>query len=113
MLPAHAGGLHVRRHMERPPPPDTGTAFGHASEVEVERHFSLRKHHRVIISQDCAGRYRVHCDRWDTSDWEIVSYAGWRSEDRLATMTDTLENARKLASEHLSGVEKSERAYDI
>jgi hypothetical protein len=99
--------------MEQAPPPDTEAGFNHLSEVEIERHYSPLKHHRVIVSRDPAGCYRIHCQRWDTSDWEIASAAYWHPQDRFATITDTVEIARKLATEYLASVERSERAYDV
>jgi len=84
-----------------PPAPDTSVRFRKAGEEEVECSYSPLQRYRVIISRDGAGRYRVHRERWNTSDWEIARVAFWSEDDRTVTVTDTLGNARKLAAERL------------
>jgi len=85
-----------------PPPPDTSVRFRHVDEEEVECIYSLQRRYRVIISRDRAGRYRVHRERWNTGDWEVAKVAFWGDDDRMVTITDTVEKARELAAERLS-----------
>ena len=55
------------------------------------------RHGPTIITTDSNGLYRVRREFWDTGDWEVAGVAFWNQNDRFATITDTLENARKLA----------------
>lgn len=70
--------------------------------------YSPSKRYREVITRDAAGLFRVHEERWSTEDWDVAGAAYWCPYDRIATITDTLENARKLAAEALSVVEPHE-----
>jgi len=87
-----------------PPPPDTSVSGSRVNEIEVDVLYSVTKSHRVVITRDARGLFRVHGERWDTGDWDVAGAAYWVSYDRLATITDTLENARTLAQEALEQV---------
>lgn len=67
--------------------------------------YSPSKRYREVITRDESGFFRVSDERWDTGDWDVAGAAFWCPYDRVATMTDTLENARKLAAEALQLVE--------
>jgi hypothetical protein len=95
----------VTRHMRSAPPsPDTSERFSSVNKEEVECHYSPQCQYRVIISRDQAGLYRVHRERWNTGDWDIAGVAFWCRDDKLVTITDTVESARKLVAERLSEV---------
>ena len=95
----------VTRHMRSAPPsPDTSERFRGVNEEEVECHYSPQCQYRVIISRDRAGLYRVHRERWNTGDWDIAGVAFWCRDDKLVTITDAVESARKLVAERLSEV---------
>jgi hypothetical protein len=90
-----------------PPPPDTSAPGGRVDEEDVAILYSATKTHRVVIGRDRRGLYRVHEERWDTGDWDIAGAAYWCPYDQLATITDTIENAEKLAREALAQVLQS------
>jgi len=85
-----------------PPSPDTSVRFRHVDEEEIECLYSPQQEYRVGITRDQVGRYRVRRERWNTSDWDVAAVAFWSDDDARVTITDTLENARKLAAERLS-----------
>jgi hypothetical protein len=78
--------------------------FSRVDEEEVECVYSPQRQYRVIISRDRAGRYRIHRERWDTGDWDIAKAAYWCEDDKMVTITDTVESARKLVAERLSEI---------
>jgi hypothetical protein len=84
-----------------PPPPDTSVPFGGVDERELEVRYSPSKAYRVVITLDRRGLYRVHQQFWDTGDWDVVRQAYWAGNDRMVTITDTIEGARRLAAEAL------------
>jgi|ERR1041385_697948 hypothetical protein len=85
----------------QPPPPDTTATLRVGDQRTVETLFSPKKKFRVTITQDQAGNYRIHSDRWCIEDWDVAGKAFWIQVDRGSSMTDTLGNARQLANEHL------------
>ena len=87
-----------------PPPPDTSAPGGRVDEKDVAILYSPSKAFRVVIGRDARGFYRVHEERWDTGDWDVAGAAYWCPYDQLATITDTVENAEKLAREALAQV---------
>ena len=87
-----------------PPPPDTSVPRLTTEEV-VEIIYSPSKRYREVITRDQRGLLRVHDERWFTEDWDTAGAAFWCPYDRSATITDTLDNARKLAAEALSMVQ--------
>jgi hypothetical protein len=96
-----------------PPSPDTSVRFGHVNEEEVECFYSSQQQYRAVISRDPAGRYRIRRERWNTGDWDIAKVAFWCDDDAMVTITDTLENARKLAAERLSEVPDALSKNDV
>ena len=82
-----------------PPPPDTGIPFQHGAETQLDVVYSPDCRFRAVVTRDNRGFFRVHRQTWDTGDWEVVAQAFWGDVDGIVTITDTLENARKLASE--------------
>ncbi len=69
----------------------------------VEVIYSDDKRYRVAILRDEKGVFRVHRFRWATEDWDIVREAFWIQDDAFNTITDNLENAKRLAGEILTG----------
>ena len=96
-----------------PPPPDTSASFRHVEEEEIECLYSPRRQYRVVISRDHQGRYRVHRQRWDISDWDVANVAFWSEDDQMATITDTIESARTFAAERLSETPDVSRKDDV
>jgi len=70
------------------------------AETIVEAVYSVCTARRAIITRDQAGRYRIHIQYWDTSDWARGYDAYWMGCE-TSPMTDTLENAEKLAREEV------------
>lgn len=87
-----------------PPPPDTSVPQRRANAV-VDIIYSPSKWYREVITLDASGLFRVSDERWDIRDWDVAGVAYWCPYDRFTTITDTLENARKLAAEALQLVE--------
>src|ERR1700683_4921273 len=87
-----------------PPPPDTSQMLQHRYKV-LECSYSSNNTYRALLIQDDRGHFRVSCEKWDTSDWEYCADAFWSQIGRGITLTDTLENARKLARERLVELE--------
>jgi hypothetical protein len=83
------------------PAPDTTSSPSYHSEKVVEILFSDSKERRAVIAQDRDKHYRVHTDYWCLSDYEYIGEGYWSQDDRFATITDTLDSARKLAKEAL------------
>ena len=105
----------VRRRMSHwPPPPEVGTPFNHRDEAEVETHYSADNFIRVVISRDKFDRLRIHPQAWCAYDHEIheLRHAHWLPLGGMATMTDTIENARKLALEAIAHFHDNE-ARDV
>lgn len=96
--------LGTARQRKEPPPPDT-SAPRLTTEELVEVIYSPSKWYREVITRDQRGLLRVHDERWFTEDWDVAGAAFWSPYDRGATITDTLDNARKLAAEALSVAE--------
>jgi hypothetical protein len=61
--------------------------------------YSIDYRERAVITADDRGMLRVEIDSWDTSDWEYLEIAYWTPTE--FSLTDSLENARKLARETL------------
>jgi hypothetical protein len=70
----------------------------------VEQFFSQDKRRRISIVRDDKGIFRVRSFRWCIEDWEVVGRAFWIQEDTMNTMTDTVEDARRLAGDYLAGL---------
>ena len=96
------------RSGKTPPPPDTSAQFRHISQSEVEIVYSRSNVYRVIVAQDERSLFRLHAERWDTDDWDVGSSPHWCPYGAGVSITDTLANARKLASEKLALVEPPE-----
>jgi hypothetical protein len=73
--------------------------FPNESVVEVQ--YSKAQRNRAIITRDRQGAFRVHRQRWDSSDWEAGGTPCWTPGDSGATVTDTLERARVIVRETL------------
>ncbi len=86
------------------PPPDTSALVPVRGQQVVEESFSEDKRHRVTILRDERGIFRVRSFRWCIEDWEVAGRAFWIQEDAMNTMTDTLEDARRLAGEYMAGL---------
>jgi len=84
-----------------PPAPDTQSRPSYISERVIDVLFSRGNQYRAIITQDSQGFFRVHRDRWYTGDWDIIGQVSWVQDDHHATITDSTDNARKLAQEAL------------
>lgn len=83
------------------PPPDTESWPSYISEEVHELIFSDSKERRAVITEDTQGLFRVHTDYWCLSDFDYIGEGYWVQDDHFATITDTIENARKLAREAL------------
>jgi hypothetical protein len=88
--------------MSRPPPPDTSAPVRIAGQRLVEEFFSPDQMHRILITQDESGVYRVRSFRWCVEDWEVGGGVFWMQDDTFSTMTDTLDDARRLARERVT-----------
>lgn len=84
------------------PPPDTAARLHVQGHRTIETSFTSDHRYRVTITQDESGIYRIHSDRWCVEDWHAVGKAFWIQVERGSSMTDTIENARRLANEHLT-----------
>ena len=87
-----------------PPPPDTSALVPVRGQQVVEEFFSKDQRQRVSILRDDGGIFRVRSFRWCIEDWEMAGRAFWIQEDAMNTMTDTLEDARRLAGDYLAGL---------
>jgi hypothetical protein len=87
-----------------PPPPDTSALVPVRGEQVVEEFFSKDKTQRVSVLRDDKGIFRIRSFRWCIEDWEVAGRAFWIQEDAMNTMTDTVEDARRLAGEYLAGL---------
>jgi hypothetical protein len=87
-----------------PPPPDTSALVPVCGQQVVEEFFSQDKWQRISILRDDRGIFRVRSFRWCIEDWEVAGQAFWMQDDAMNTMTDTLEDARRLAGEYLAGL---------
>jgi len=87
-----------------PPPPDTSTWVPVRGQQVVQEFFSEDKTQRVSILRDDRGIFRVRSFRWCTEDWEVAGRAFWIQEDAMNTITNTVEDARRLAAEYLAGL---------
>ncbi len=99
-LRRNARSLLVRQTMPPPDPDEQATPiFGGETVVEVR--YSGQKNYRSVITQDSAGRFRVHRQLWDASNWDVAPSAYWADDDHGAVIADTLDRARMLATEAL------------
>jgi hypothetical protein len=87
-----------------PPPPDTSVLLPVTGQQVVEEFFSPDKWQRVAILRDDQGIFRVRRFRWCIEDWEVAGRAFWIQVDAMNTMTDTLDDARRLAGDYLAGI---------
>ena len=88
------------RDFGSPPPPDLAHQPSIPEQRTVETLYSDSKLQRAIITCDSSGMYRIHVQRWDTSDWKAWSQAFWAGGGS-SSFTDNIEAARKLAHEAL------------
>jgi len=86
------------------PPPDTTHTPRYVSQAVVEVIYAKDPQYRAVLTRDAEGRLRVRCEIWDTFEWEYQGKGFWREISPGATITDTLERARELASERLRDV---------
>jgi hypothetical protein len=86
-----------------PPPPDSSHSPVFVSETVVEIIYSSNGTKRAVLTRDRENLFRVRLERWDTSDWEFVQSAYWGPVGGSSTITDTIESARVLGNESLSG----------
>ena len=87
--------------MPTPPPPDTSKVPRHRYEV-LECLYSSDKGTRALLLRDERGLIHVSCEEWDLSEWEHAGYGFWNPLGSGTTITDTVDNARKLARERLA-----------
>lgn len=85
---------------EKPPPPDTTSAPKHRYEV-LEVIYSLDHASRALLLRDERGLIHLCCQKWDLSEWDHCGHAFWNPVGRGTTITDSIDNARKLARERL------------
>jgi hypothetical protein len=83
-----------------PPPPDTTHVPRHRHEV-LECVYSPDKSHRALLVRDDRGLIHISCQTWDLSEWENLGYGFWNPVGQGMSITDTIDNARKLAQERL------------
>jgi len=83
-----------------PPPPDLSQQPSIAGQSVDEILYSESKSERAIITHDTSGIHRIHVQFWDSSDWKAGQGAFWY-DGGGGTLTDTIEQARKLARERL------------
>jgi hypothetical protein len=81
------------------PRPDTSTPKYHSPTLECI--YSADNSHRAVLTRDDGGLIRVSCEKWDLSEWEDCGYAFWAPIGRGATVTNTVDNGRRLAREKL------------
>ena len=62
---------------------------------------------RVSITRDERGIYRVHPERWEISDLEIIGHAYWNSLGHSDSLTDDIAIARGLANDSLRIITRS------
>jgi len=84
-----------------PPPPDETRTPRHRYDV-VECVYSSDKRHRAVLLRDPRGLFHLQCQMWDLSEWEYCHQAFWSQVGQGTTITDTLDNARRLAQERLT-----------
>jgi hypothetical protein len=89
------------------PPPDPSCPAAYPGETVVETILATDQAHRVAISRDARGLFRVHLEQWDTSDWDVVGQVYW-TECAGNTITDTLPSARRLAEDALQPFQRGE-----
>jgi hypothetical protein len=87
-----------------PPPPDTSAHVKVCGQQIVEEFFSPNQWQRATIYQDEKGIFRIRLYRWCIDDWEAAGAAFWAQVDAMNTMTDTLDNARRIAKEYLANI---------
>jgi len=87
-----------------PPPPDVSALVPVRGQQVVEEFFSPDKRRRVSILRDDRGIFRVRGFRWCIEDWEVAGLAFWIQEGAMNTITNTLEDARRLAGEYVVGL---------
>lgn len=83
------------------PPPDTESVPAFHSETVVELLFSRNTSRRAVITLDREGLFRIHTDYWCLAEFDRTGEGYWEQDDRFATITDSVESARKLAREAL------------
>ena len=84
-----------------PPPPDVAHQPSIPGQSILQTLYSDSKQHRVIITRDTSGTYRMHAQFWDTSDWKAGYGAFWCGRGS-GSFTDSLDVARTLAREQLA-----------
>jgi hypothetical protein len=94
-------GGRAARGTAPPPDPNQPVRIDGRGEKLVEVLSSDSGRHRVGITRDSAGIYRLRVETW-APDWEEMGVATWLQLGSAGTFTDSLERARELAVEHLS-----------
>ena len=95
------------------PSPNTDEAPRFGSELTVvEVTYADENWCRVSVTRDKRGIFRVHPERWEISDLEIVGEAYWNSFGDIGSLTDDLEIARVLAADALRKITRSTVDHD-
>ncbi|SRR6266699_6466318 len=91
-----------------PPEPDKARFPSYIGNETLEAHYSKDARQRAVLTRDGEGLLRVRLERWVVYDWGTErAWAGWLPVGTRATITDTLDNARRLAQERLVELEQS------
>lgn len=92
------------------PPPDLSHAPGFAPELAlVDTIYADDNQVRVGITRDSAGLYRLHPERWEISNLDVLGYAYWNPYGRSSSLTDDIGIAREMAFEALRTTPRSSR----
>ena len=59
--------------------------------------------HRLVIVRDATGLFRLQLQAW-APDWGMSHEATWFGHGHIGSMCDSLERARILADEQLTGI---------
>ena len=89
-----------------PPSPDLGVAPSYVGRAIVEVTYSPRHTHRAVVTKDDRDRYRVHVERWDTSEWGAQGLAYWCGA--AGVKAHDLDSARAWAVETLGEIAAEE-----
>jgi len=87
-----------------PPPapkPDRSKEPRYVGNETIEVLYSDGDTWRAVVTRDPERRFRVRVERWETAHWDPDLVAFWSQTGGSTTITDTLENAHKLAAERL------------
>jgi hypothetical protein len=99
----------VKRFFVQGPPPEPDVDRDLHVHHTIKRLISTDRTCRIIIAGTPEGTFTFRAFQWDTSDWKVAGSTFWNDVTPSTSLTDSPENAERLARETMSEFEFEEQ----